>query len=112
VLHKTIYLQPLEPEGTQRPVEPLTLQTSCFKLLLGAQQLPVGTGRPAFWGEGAAKAMEVRRAMAPSVTFMIANLVVEMVVLMGCGPDQMIDKLLEMIVGTEPAEEEVKRCED
>lgn len=67
------YSQPLEPEGTQRPVEPLTLQTSCFKLALGAQQLPVGTGRPAFWGAGAAKAMEAKRAAAARMNFMIAG---------------------------------------
>jgi hypothetical protein len=54
----------------------LTLQTSCFKLALGAQQLPLGTGRPAFWGEGAAKAMEAKKATAAMVNFMVADLVV------------------------------------
>jgi hypothetical protein len=47
-------LQLLAPEGTQRPVDPLTLHTSCFKLVFAVQQAPLGTGRPAFWGLGAA----------------------------------------------------------
>lgn len=38
-------LQLLTFAGTQRPVWPLTLQTSCFKLVAATQHAPVGTGR-------------------------------------------------------------------
>jgi hypothetical protein len=60
-------------------VDPLTLQTSCFKLVLGVQHLPLGTGRPAFWGDGAAKARDARERATARVNFMIA-VVVEVVV--------------------------------
>jgi hypothetical protein len=59
------YLQPLAPDGTQRPVWPLTLQTSCLSEVLATQQAPFATGRPAFWGLGAAaaRATMARREM-------------------------------------------------
>jgi hypothetical protein len=63
----------LAPEGTQRPLWPLTLHTSCFKLALGAQQAPLGTGRPAFWGMGVAKAMVARETAMARVNFILAN---------------------------------------
>jgi hypothetical protein len=69
------------------------------------QQAPLGTGRPAFWGDGAAKAMEAKRATAARVNFMIADLVV----LMDYRSE--IRELLVMIVKTEPAVDEVKECE-
>lgn len=43
------YSQSLPP-GTQRPVAPdVLVQVSCLRLVLATQQLPLGTGRPAFW---------------------------------------------------------------
>ena len=41
-------LQLLTPAGTHLPLWPLTLHTSCFKLVLATQHAPVGTGRLAF----------------------------------------------------------------
>jgi hypothetical protein len=41
--------------------------------------LPLGTGRPAFWGDGAAKARDARERATARVNFMIA-VVVEVVV--------------------------------
>jgi len=69
------YLQPLAPDGTQRPVEPLTLQTSCLSEVLGVQHAPLGTGRLSFWGLGAAAA-RATMAKKERVNFMLARLVV------------------------------------
>jgi hypothetical protein len=60
-------VQLLAAEGTQRPVWPLTLQTSCFKLVLATQHWPLGTGRPAFWGVGVAMAKTARERMVAMV---------------------------------------------
>jgi hypothetical protein len=83
----------------------LTLQTSCFKLVLGVQQAPLGTGRPAFCGDGAAKAMAAKRTTAAKVDFIFADLVV----LIDYGSE--IEELLVITVKTEPAVNEVKECE-
>ena len=55
IIHDGSNIKLLPPEATQRPVCLITLHTSCFKLIFAAQQVPVETGRPAFWGLGAAK---------------------------------------------------------
>lgn len=59
--------------GTHLPLCPLTLHTSCFKLVLATQQEPVGTGRPAFCGLGAARAKVARERIAVIVNFIFAS---------------------------------------
>jgi hypothetical protein len=59
---KEVNAQLLMLSGTQRPDCPLTVQTSCFKLVLAMQQAPLATGRPLFWGWGAAMAVTAKRA--------------------------------------------------
>jgi hypothetical protein len=66
-------VQLLAPEGTQRPVWPLTLQTSCFKLVFATQHEPLGTGRPAFWGVGVAAAKTARERMVAMVNCIFAG---------------------------------------
>jgi hypothetical protein len=41
--------------------------------VLATQQDPVGTGRPAFWGLGAAKAKVVREKMVGMVNFILVD---------------------------------------
>jgi hypothetical protein len=53
----------------------LTLQTSCFKLVLGVQHAPLGTGRLAFCAAGIAKAKDARERAMARVNFMVADLV-------------------------------------
>jgi hypothetical protein len=66
-------LQLFTLSGTHRPLWPLTVHTSCFKLVLATQQAPSGTGRLALapWGMAAARA-ERARTMAEVVNFIFA----------------------------------------
>lgn len=67
------HLQLLAPLGTHLPLCPLTLHTSCFKLVLATQQAPLGTGRPAFCGLGAAIAKVARERTAAIVNFILPD---------------------------------------
>ena len=63
------YSQLLTLAGTHLPVWPLTLQTSCFKLVLATQQVPLGTGRPAFWrAKMSRRRTEVSDSMTAALT--------------------------------------------
>jgi hypothetical protein len=66
-------LQLLIESGTHRPLTPLTVQTSCFKLVFATQQAPSGTGRLALapWGMAVARA-ERARTTAEMVNFILA----------------------------------------
>jgi hypothetical protein len=68
-------LHPLAADGTQRPLDPFTLQTSCFKLVFGVQHAPFGTGRPAFWGCGVAYAIDARESIRERENFISSEVI-------------------------------------
>ena len=64
----------LLPPGTQRPWPPAALHTSCFRLVLATQQVPVATGRLPFAPSWRVMMMESRLTFrTPSTSAMAAE---------------------------------------
>ena len=63
----------LLPPGTQRPAWPLAaLQASCFRLVSGTQQVPLGVGRLPFWRAARTESWGKAEAMATMPKRMVA----------------------------------------
>jgi hypothetical protein len=74
-LESSFNLHPLAADGTQRPLDPFTLHTSCFKLVFGVQHAPFGTGRPAFWSCGVAHAIDARESTRARDNFISSKVI-------------------------------------